>query len=95
MKTNLESYKNASILQITNNKAAKYILTYCSRNPEIQSIVFNIVMKTRLFGISLAAVWMSKEEEEMKLVNAGSQGPWFQVQEYSPEDSVMRVLMAN
>ena len=35
VKTNLASFKNASILQYTDSKVAKHILTYGSKNPEI------------------------------------------------------------
>ena len=35
MKTNLLPFRNASILQFTDNKAAENILTFGSRNPEI------------------------------------------------------------
>ena len=73
MKTNLLPFKNSSILQYTDNKLIEHILTFGSRNPEIQCMVYNIVMKYRPHGIT--AVWMSREEEEMKLADAGSRGP--------------------
>ena len=55
METNLLPFKNASILQFTDNKAAEHILMFGSRNPEIQQMVFDIVIKCRLYGITLAA----------------------------------------
>lgn len=66
MKTNLVLFKKASILQFTDNKSVEHILTFGSRNPEIQEIVFDIHIKCRLYGITLAARWMSREEEEMR-----------------------------
>ena len=58
MKTNLNSYRNSSILHYTDFKAAEHILTYGYRNEDLQKKICDIVIKTRLFGISLAAVWM-------------------------------------
>ena len=55
MKTDLTPYKNSSILHFTYSKATKHIITYGSRNEDLQQIVYNIEIKTVLFGISLAA----------------------------------------
>ena len=58
-------------------------------------MVFNIVIKCRLFGITLAAQWMSREEEEMKRADAGSRGPWFPAQEFTLEEPIMQMILAN
>ena len=95
MQTNLLSFKNASILQYTDSKAAKHILTYGSKNPEIQKLVFDIVIRRRKFGIQLAAVWMSRNEEEMQLADAGSRGPWFPAQEFLLKLHLIDMVRAN
>ena len=74
-KTNLLPFKNLSILQFTDNKSAEHILTFGSRNPEIQDMVHDIVIQCITFGIQLAARWMSCNTDEMRLADAGSRGP--------------------
>ena len=95
MKTKLLPFKNSSILQYTDNKVAEHILTYKSKNPEIQTLVYDIVIRCRKFGIQLAAVWMSRNEEEMQLADAGSRGPWFPVQEFLLETHQIDMVRAN
>ena len=51
MKTDLTPFKKASILQYTDLKAAEHILTYGSKNPDIQKMVFDIVLKCQKFDI--------------------------------------------
>ena len=77
-KTNLLPFKNSSILQFTDNKSAEHILTFGSRNPEIQEMVHEIVIWCR--------TWMSHSSEEMRLEDAGSRGPWLPTQEFSLEN---------
>ena len=55
METDLEEYCNTSILHYTDSQAAEKIITFRSRNSEIQSMVFDIVIQARLYGILLAA----------------------------------------
>ena len=45
MKTNLVPFMNSSILQYTDNKSAEHILTFGSRNPEIEVMIYDIVIK--------------------------------------------------
>ena len=47
-------------------------------------MVFDIVINTPMYGISLA-VWMLRENE-MRIVDAESRGLWFLAQEFSHED---------
>ena len=53
----------SKILQssIIQTKAAEHIITFGSRNPEIQSVVFDMVFKARAFGISICARWISRD----------------------------------
>ena len=93
METNLESYKNSSILHYTDSRAAQHIIQDLGyRNPEIQSIFYSIVLKARVFGISLAARWVSREDEEMKLTYMGSRGPCFPAQEVSRDSATMCIV---
>ena len=95
MKTNLTPYRKALILQYTDSNVAEHILTYRSKNPDIQKMVFNIVLKCKKFDIQLAAVWCSKNEEKMQLADAGSRGPWFPAQEFSLEQNIIDMVKAN
>ena len=95
MQSNLEPFKNSSILHYTDSKAAEHIITFGSRNPEIQSMVFYIMLKARAFGISISARWISREDEEMKLADSGSRGPWFPAQEISLKEPIMAMIKAN
>ena len=58
-------------------------------------MVSNIVLKCKKFDIQLAAVWCSRNEEEMQLVDAGSRGPWFPAQEFSLEQKVIDMVRTN
>ena len=82
-------------MQLTDNKSAEHILTFCSRNPEIQEMIFDITIKCRSYGITLGAKWMSREEEEMKRADASLRGPWFPAQEFSLEEPIMALIKAN
>ena len=82
-------------MQNTDSKAVEQILTYGSKNLEIQKLVFDIVIKCKKFDIQLAAVWCSRNEEEMQLADAGSRGPWFPAQEFSLEQNIVDMVKAN
>ena len=58
-------------------------------------MVYDIVLKARAFGISLAARWVSREDEEMKMADSGSRGPWFPAQEVSLDAATMRIVLVN
>ena len=48
-----------------------------------------------MFDIQLAAVWCSRNEEELQLADAGSRGPQFPAQEFSLEQKVIDMVKAN
>ena len=50
-RTNLLPFRNSSILQFTDNKSAEHILTFGSRNSEIQEMVHKIVIQCRMSRI--------------------------------------------
>ena len=58
-------------------------------------MVHDIVLRCREFGIQLAAVWMSRNTEEMKLADTVSRGPWFPAQEFLLEKHLMEIMRAN
>ena len=87
--------KKASILQYTDSKAAEHILTYRSKNPDIKKMVFDIVLKCKKFNIQPAAVWCSRNEEEMQLGDAGSRGPCFPAQELSLGQNIVNMVKGN
>ena len=57
--------------------------------------MYDIVIRCRKFGIQLAAVWMSRNEEEMQLADAGSRGPWFPAQEFTLETYLIDMVRTN
>ena len=91
----MENWRGKSILHYTDNAAAARILSYGSRNPEIQRMVFEITLKCRNLGISISADWMSREEEEMKLADLGSRGPWFPMEEFQLDFDTMEMILSN
>ena len=58
-------------------------------------MVYDIVLRCREFGIQLAAVWMSRNEEEMQLAEARTRGPKFPGQEFLLEIHVIDMVRAN
>ena len=51
----LNTYKNASILHYKDCQAAEHIITFGSKNKDIQDMVFDMIMHARIFGIILVA----------------------------------------
>ena len=91
----VENWRGKSILHYTDNAAVARILSYGSRNPEIQRMVFEITIICRNLGISISADWMSREEEEMKLADLGSRGPWFPLDEFQLDFDMMEMIFSN
>ena len=58
-------------------------------------MIYDIVIKCRMFGISLAARWMSHNEDQMQHADAGSRGPWFPAQKFLLEKPIIDLIKAN
>ena len=95
MEADLEPFRNTSLLHYTDSRAAESIVTFGSRNPDIHFMVVEIILKAREFGIQMAAKWISREDPERQIADAGSRGPWFPAQEFSLDASTMAMVLAN
>ena len=58
-------------------------------------MVLDIVLKSRLFGITLATMWLSRDAPEMIIADNGSRGPWFPVQEFLLHKRSWEMIEAN
>ena len=57
-------------------------------------MVFDNVINTPMYGISLAAVWMLRENE-MRYVDKESRGLWFLAKEFPLEDFFYSIFCSN
>ena len=71
-KDNLEEFKNSRVAHYSDSQAMVYIVGRGSRNRKLQPMIVEATVALRKYGISMEAVWVSRNEEIISLADLGS-----------------------
>ena len=69
---NLQEFANTQIAHYTDNKAMAFIIEKGSRNRKLHPMIVEATLSLRHYGISMKAMWVSREEGIIALADLGS-----------------------